>query len=171
MKMNISQAAKAVGKSRKTLYRHIDAGKISVEKDATDSPVIDVSELQRVYGRVDIDVTTNDVGQKDTVSQSATPSKPANDKVVETLKLRLEYAEKERDTERERRLEAEKREQDAQRREEETRSEVRRLLEIVENHTRQLPAPKEEEAPAEIAEALEQPSRRGFWASIFGGKS
>ena len=171
MKMNISQAAKAVGKSRKTLYRHIDAGKVSVEKDATDSPVIDVSELQRVYGKVDTGVTEGDMGQSDTVLQVATPKKPANDTLIDTLKLRLEYAEKERDTEKERRLEAERRERDAQRREEETRAEVRRLLEIVDTQTKQLPAPKVEEAASEVTETPDQDSKRGFWASLFGGKS
>jgi len=48
--LNISQAAKRVGVSRQTFYRHIEKKGISTGKDAEGNPVVDVSELLRVYG-------------------------------------------------------------------------------------------------------------------------
>ena len=52
MKLTISEAAKSVGKSRNVLYRAIESGKISVEKNRDGTQVIDVSELIRVYGEL-----------------------------------------------------------------------------------------------------------------------
>ncbi len=49
-KLNITQAAKRVGVSRQTFYRHIEKKGISVTKDDNDQKVIDESELFRVYG-------------------------------------------------------------------------------------------------------------------------
>src|SRR5690242_12492101 len=49
-KVSISEAARLTGKSRITLHRHIDKGKLSKEIDGTGSPVIDLAELERVYG-------------------------------------------------------------------------------------------------------------------------
>ena len=45
MRMNIHQAAKAVGVARSTLYRDIQDGKVSVGKDGRGKPYVDVSEL------------------------------------------------------------------------------------------------------------------------------
>jgi len=50
MKHSIAEAARIVSVTRKTFYKHIDKKGISVEKDGNDSPVIDASELIRVYG-------------------------------------------------------------------------------------------------------------------------
>lgn len=50
MKYSISEAARIVGVTRKTLYKHIEKRPISIEKDDSDRPVIDASELVRVYG-------------------------------------------------------------------------------------------------------------------------
>lgn len=50
MKYSISESARIVGITRKTLYKHIDKKPISTEKDSNGKPVIDASELIRVYG-------------------------------------------------------------------------------------------------------------------------
>lgn len=50
MQVSISKAAKMVGITRATLYRHIEERGISVQKDTDGRPKIDVSELLRVYG-------------------------------------------------------------------------------------------------------------------------
>lgn len=50
MKYSISEAARIVGVTRKTLYKHIEKRQISIEKDDNERPVIDASELIRVYG-------------------------------------------------------------------------------------------------------------------------
>lgn len=51
-KLNLSQAAKAVGKNRVTLWRHINTGKLSAERDRDGNPLVDTSELLRVYGEI-----------------------------------------------------------------------------------------------------------------------
>ena len=50
MKYTVIQAAKITGKSRQTIYRHIDAKPISVTQDDDGNQLIDASELIRVYG-------------------------------------------------------------------------------------------------------------------------
>jgi len=51
-KVSVSEAAKLTGKSVKTIYRHIDTGKLSSSQNDNGSKSIDVSELQRVYGNL-----------------------------------------------------------------------------------------------------------------------
>jgi excisionase family DNA binding protein len=46
----VSEAAKLAGVTRRTIYRHIKAGKLSATVTDGDSAVIDTSELLRVYG-------------------------------------------------------------------------------------------------------------------------
>ena len=62
MKYPISHAAKIVGVTRQTLYRHIKSKGISTETDETGTQVIDASELIRIYG----DKLNFDIGEKDT---------------------------------------------------------------------------------------------------------
>ncbi|OVZ96715.1 MULTISPECIES: hypothetical protein [Enterobacter] len=52
--LNLSQAAQAAGITRRTLYNHVKQGKVTVSRDGKNNPVVDVSELIRVYGNVDI---------------------------------------------------------------------------------------------------------------------
>jgi hypothetical protein len=49
-KVSLSEAARLTGKARQTIHRHIDKGKLTKEIDGTGSPVLDVAELERVYG-------------------------------------------------------------------------------------------------------------------------
>lgn len=98
MKLNISEAARASNKSRKTLYRHMKSGKLSYENDTLGNRVIDVSELHRVYQDIEMGELKSDTVDMspDTVSmsQSATPS-------IEALKIRLELVEQQLKLERE----------------------------------------------------------------------
>jgi predicted site-specific integrase-resolvase len=59
-KLNISQAAKAAGIARGTLYNHIHQGKISYELDQKGDKVIDTSELLRVYGELKTNEASNE---------------------------------------------------------------------------------------------------------------
>ena len=52
MKYNLTQAAKAVGIARSTLYRDIESGVISISKDSKGKSYITPIELERVYGTV-----------------------------------------------------------------------------------------------------------------------
>ncbi|MBS7819648.1 helix-turn-helix domain-containing protein [Wohlfahrtiimonas chitiniclastica] len=49
-KVSVAEAAKLVGKSVKTIYRHIDTGKLSSSQNNNGTKYIDISELHRVYG-------------------------------------------------------------------------------------------------------------------------
>lgn len=51
-KLNISQAAKAVGKDRRTIQRHIGQGKLSCEINGNGQKLLETSELIRVYGEL-----------------------------------------------------------------------------------------------------------------------
>jgi len=54
--LNMSQAAQAVGITRRTLYNHVKQGKVTTSRDKKNNPVIDVSELIRAYGNVSLPV-------------------------------------------------------------------------------------------------------------------
>lgn len=53
-KVSVAEAAKLTGKSAKTIYRHIETGKLSSSQNNNGSKSIDTSELQRVYGDIKI---------------------------------------------------------------------------------------------------------------------
>lgn len=68
-KIRISEAEQMTGKSRTTIYRDIDNGRVSAEVDEQGVKVIDVAELQRVYGnltRQDETQSGTKVGQYET---------------------------------------------------------------------------------------------------------
>jgi len=69
-KLNLSQAAKVVGKNRVTLWRHINTGKLSAERDRDGNPLVDTSELLRVYGELKKPATPSNNKKQ----QSETPS-------------------------------------------------------------------------------------------------
>lgn len=150
-KLNISEAARATNKPRSTIQRNIKKGVLSAEKDATGRTVIDVSELQRVFGNLDMDAVASEAEQTGVKEQSATDLTGAK---TELLRLKLEYTERERD--------------EAQRREREQahqhREERDRLLGIIETQTRQIAALS---PPAESTEARE-PKKLSFWKRLFG---
>ena len=69
-KLNLSQAAKATGKNRTTIWRHINSGKLSAGRDRDGLPFVDTSELIRVYGELE-SIATGEVEKK---PHQATPS-------------------------------------------------------------------------------------------------
>lgn len=79
--VSISEAAKLVGRSRRTLQRHISGGKLSKVTDATCGIGIDTSELIRVYGTLIIDDMAHDEPKE--MSQHDTSEK---DKEIQHLK-------------------------------------------------------------------------------------
>ncbi len=98
MKLNKSRAAKAVGITRATLDRHIKEKKLSTEKNGRGHLVIDVSELERVYDKVDIDTMSNDVQSK----QHNTKDTMSYDVVVQVKDELIEHLTKELERERHR---------------------------------------------------------------------
>ena len=53
-RLKVSQAAKAVRRARSTLNRDIANGKVSVSRTGTGQPYIEIAELERAYGKVDL---------------------------------------------------------------------------------------------------------------------
>jgi hypothetical protein len=68
-KVSLSEAARLTGKSRVTIHRHIDKGKLAKEIDGTGNPVLDLAELERVYGSL----KQPDMLPSVSVQQSETP--------------------------------------------------------------------------------------------------
>ena len=58
--VSISEAARLTGKTRATIHRHINTGKLSKTKDDAGTIGIDISELIRVYD-IKIDTPDSDI--------------------------------------------------------------------------------------------------------------
>ena len=76
-KVTISQASKLTGKARTTIRAHIKKGVLSSEKDNTNRRVIDVSELERVYGSVNMNTPLAGVEQSGAMLQTCTIDTPS----------------------------------------------------------------------------------------------
>ena len=50
MVVNISEAARIASKTRRTIYKHINQGKLSSSRDSKGNRGVDLTELIRVYG-------------------------------------------------------------------------------------------------------------------------
>ena len=85
--VSVSKAARMTGKGRSTIQRHIKEGKLSTSKDASGNPVIDTSELLRVYGSLNAD----EADKPDSTRQTDT-AEPDQTAVIETLREELRAA-------------------------------------------------------------------------------
>jgi hypothetical protein len=86
---NVTEAAKLVGKSRRTIQRHMKDGKLSSKKDANGNPTIETSELIRQFGELSQNVTP----EKFEKSHLVAPSDPRIDELLESQKKLLERIE------------------------------------------------------------------------------
>jgi len=93
--VSVSQAARLAGISRQHFYRkYIKPGDISVQRDDKGDPVIDTSELLRVFGRL-----VGDNSGDDNTLQEATPEKAMSDNGLLTeLQVKLHVLEAENRT-------------------------------------------------------------------------
>lgn len=81
--VSITKAASLAGVSRSTFYRsYINNGKVSVTNDSQGNPVVDTSELLRVFG-----VLHGTVNESDTAG--VRPSESSNDHVINELESEL----------------------------------------------------------------------------------
>ncbi len=156
-KLNITQAAHAVGKHRSTLQRHIKDGTLSAEKDAADNPLLDVSELQRVYGHVE-NPTDAAASQSTVMRQFDMPHSATK---IELLEVKLAAAERERN-------EAVRREQEEKERHRETRENRDRLLGVVEEQSKTIAALPAVSAVSNNTSTTEATVKRGLWKRLFG---
>ena len=101
MAYSVKQAAEATGKTKPTILRAIQKGKISAKKDEHGEWEIDPAELHRVY-----DPVANDTGAR-TDTNSGTDSREIEllrkmvadkDEQIDSLNRRLEAADEERRT-------------------------------------------------------------------------
>ena len=92
-KHSISEAARLSSKSRSTLHRHIKCGKLSKEIGLGGDPVIDTSELRRVYG----DLLQPGAAGAQVPEQLASPHHPALEAEYVALRRENEALREERD--------------------------------------------------------------------------
>ena len=92
-RLRVSQAAKAVGRSRASLHRDIAAGRVSVTRNGTGQPFIEIAELERAYGRVELATVSHSVA----VRQDATAE---NRPEIVALQRELALLREERERER-----------------------------------------------------------------------
>lgn len=154
-KISISEAARLSGKNRSTLHRHIKSGKLSKYLDDDNNPLIDTSELARVYSSFKVPVALQhdaNMMKSNSVHHLATPNATAE---IDILKLKLHHAEEKIAIEEGRRHESERRER-------ETKEEVTRLLNIVEKHTYLLAA-----APEQESIVKQESVKRSWWQKVF----
>lgn len=101
MKVNISKAAKMVGVDRSTFYRHVDEKGITLDKTNAKRPLVDVSELIRVYGDKvkSPDQIRQDNNPKE-VSHSTTSNTSVEEQIeLHTLREKVKHLEELRETE------------------------------------------------------------------------
>lgn len=63
MQLSVADAARLYGKQRKTLYRHMEAGRLSYQVLGSGRRALDLSELVRVYGEPPAQRHGNDTPQ------------------------------------------------------------------------------------------------------------
>lgn len=146
-KLNLSQAARAVGIHRNTLRRHIAEKSISVEYDENKHPLIDTNELIRVYGELKSSGATGAVHSSAAKGHTgASPDRTEN----ALLHQQIAFLEQQLDAVKEQARKAEVREEEAKQRE-------RELLDVVRTQTRLLSPPEPETTP-----------KKGFWKRLMG---
>lgn len=71
MLLNITQAASAAGVSRRTFYNHIEQKGISTTTDQDGSKKVDLSELERIYGKEVVSQNLKDIADENESGVSA----------------------------------------------------------------------------------------------------
>ena len=91
--LNFSQASRATGASRSTLYRYIEEGKISVVRLPNGKRGIDVTELERMFGPVkQWDISSKKRGKTD---ETQVDTLQDRSEVIELLRQQVKLLERE----------------------------------------------------------------------------
>ncbi len=105
MKVSPTEAAELAGVSRTTLYRDMKSGKVSADKSENRKSKIDVSELERVYGTLNIEATDESLASVNQVTdETELGRQPVTDE-LDHLRQQLQTINLEREREREQLLE------------------------------------------------------------------
>ena len=140
MSYSLSQAAKATGKSKATIHRAVQSGKISaVKDDASGTLRIDPAELHRVFP------VSQERPRNDNMRQNETADETA------VLQAKLEQERQERQRER---VQLEATVDDLRRRLDAEGEERRRLTAILTDQSQTRPKPRRWTLPAVIAAAV-----------------
>ena len=130
-RLNISQASRAAGVSRSTLYAHIKKGRLTAHKAGDGRTYVDASELARVYGSLKIEgVQSVASGVETVVSETVVGRVSVSEAELEALRVENRLLKDQL--------------RKAEDREEEARREVRDLLDVVKSQTRLLQGDREE---------------------------
>jgi FtsZ-binding cell division protein ZapB len=129
-KLSISEAARRAGVERPALYRRMKKGELSRETGPDGKPVIDLSELCRLYPHA---VTPHAVSEAVPAIQHDTPHISLLQAKIEALQEQIRLMERERDTLADDRADL--------------RTERDKLLDVVASQTRQLTGPQQAERP------------------------
>lgn len=89
-KVGAQRAAELTGRSKSTIQRAMNSGKLSFEVDGNGRRLIDASELDRVFGLLP---QTGDTTQKETTSSQAELQRAADMLEIERLKMRVKALE------------------------------------------------------------------------------
>lgn len=156
-KLTITEAHRATGKARTTIERAIANGTLSAEKTDAGTTLIDVSELQRVYGEVN-PAAIEKPQRKDAALQVDALK---DDTELQLLQLRLESTERERDEAKQREREERDRHQETK----ELRDWFKDQLEQANKVIAALPAATVTHIDAPLSD---QQPKRGFWKRLIG---
>lgn len=100
-KVGAQRAAELTGRSKSTIQRAMNSGKLSYEIDANGRRLIDASELDRVFGlQAQTNSPSSGAGQQETTSQ-AELQRAADMLEIERLKMRVRALEEQLDITRE----------------------------------------------------------------------
>jgi len=73
--VSVNEASKLVNKSIKTIYRHIDNGKLSFSLDNNNNKAIYISELIRVYGSINSQIENDNNGKMSDIENDGNHAK------------------------------------------------------------------------------------------------
>ena len=144
-KLNLTQAAKAAGIARGTLYKHIQEGKISCQLDDKGKRIIDTSELMRVYGEIKQPETTHERSAERPIEHKETQEETG---VAQVLRERIG--------------DLEKQVEDLRKDKEESRKREAELLDIVKQQQTLLLPPGDTQKDGKDAK------KAGFFGRLFG---
>ena len=95
-KVTVTEAARLAGIARQHLYRaYINTGKLSIDKDFNGRPVVDTSELLRVFGELKVSLDDDERRHEETVKKTnenivSHHENNAKDEVISLLRQELE---------------------------------------------------------------------------------
>lgn len=155
--LSVKEAAELAGVSKSALFKAINSGRLSAEKEVGGAWKIQVVELERAYELNGHSAPTNGHSPaevRDVPQGEYTPSTESQQILIEQLQLRLQEVIEARDA-----LVAAK---------DDTIGDLRARLNIEQEERRRLSMLLAAPTPAPAPQP--QPQRKGFWQRLFGGE-